>query len=343
MMSHLLKELEHEALTSMAQAADLKSLEDLKVHYLGKKGVLTEQLKALGQMDPEARKHMGQQVNHLKEILQEAFKNIQDTLAQQAMQTQLVQESVDVTLPGIGQSLGSFHPVTLALQKITQFFQLMGFKSEEGPEIEDDFHNFTALNIPKHHPARAAHDTFYFGSDRLLRTHTSGVQIRVMERDKTPPFRMIAPGRVYRCDSDVTHTPMFHQVEGLWVDESISFAHLKGILTAFLQDFFEMDVKARFRPSYFPFTEPSAEVDVECVACRGTGCRICKNTGWLEVLGSGMVHSHVLESVGIDPTRYQGIAFGLGVERLAMLKFGIPDIRMLYENDVRFLSQFTGW
>lgn len=242
-------------------------------------------------------------------------------------------------MPGVGQVQGHIHPVSKTLQRIEQFFTEMGFSIEHGPEIEDDYHNFEALNIPSHHPARAMHDTFYFNPNSVLRTHTSGVQIRTMKK-QAPPIRMIAPGRVYRCDSDMTHSPMFHQVEGLWVDEDVSFADLKGMLQAFLSAFFEKDLKMRFRPSYFPFTEPSAEADMECVMCNGKGCRVCKQTGWLEVLGCGMVHPNVLEAGGIDSKKYQGFAMGMGVERLAMLRYGISDLRLFFENDLRFLKQF---
>jgi phenylalanyl-tRNA synthetase alpha chain len=245
-----------------------------------------------------------------------------------------------VTLPGRGQRPGGLHPITRTLRRIEQLFANAGFAVAEGPEVEDDYHNFEALNIPAHHPARAMHDTFYFDAHRLLRTHTSPVQIRVM-REQAPPLRVIAPGRVYRCDSDLTHTPMFHQVEGLLVDEQVSFADLKGVLYDFLTNFFERDLKLRFRPSYFPFTEPSAEVDIQCVMCNGAGCRVCKQSGWLEVLGCGMVYPEVFRHVGIDPEQYLGYAFGMGVERLAMLRYGIDDIRLYFENDLRFLRQFA--
>ncbi|MCG8434322.1 MAG: phenylalanine--tRNA ligase subunit alpha, partial [Gammaproteobacteria bacterium] len=245
------------------------------------------------------------------------------------------------TLPGRGHEIGGIHPVTRTMQRIEALFRQVGFHVEEGPEIEDEFHNFDALNIPTHHPARATMDTFYLKKPGLLlRTHTSPVQIRTMQRDE-PPIRIIAPGRVYRCDSDMTHTPMFHQVEGLLVDKGVSFAHLKGILTTFLRQFFEKDMRIRFRPSYFPFTEPSAEADIECVHCNGEGCRVCKQTGWLEVLGCGMVHPNVYAAVGIDSEEYTGYAFGMGVERLAMLRYGVNDLRIFFENDLRFLKQFN--
>lgn len=341
-MSLPLKELEVQANTLIQETDTLEALEAVRVKFLGKKGLLTEQLKQLGQLSHEARITLGQEVNTLKGSLTLAIKSQQEKLLAEKLEAQLNQEKIDVTLPGVGQDLGAFHPISLALDVITQFFESYGFAIAQGPEIEDDFHNFTALNLPPHHPARAAQDTFYLEGEHLLRTHTSGVQIRVMQQQR-PPLRVIAPGRVYRCDSDVTHTPMFHQVEGLWVDQSITFAELKGMLTVFLQHFFEKPVATRFRPSYFPFTEPSAEVDVACVKCEGRGCRLCKQTGWLEVLGCGMVHPNVFKAVNIDPKVYQGFAFGLGVERLAMLKFGLSDLRELYENDVRFLTQFSGW
>ena len=252
----------------------------------------------------------------------------------------LAAESVDVTLPGRNSEVGGLHPVTRTLQRIERYFKNIGFDVAEGPEIEDGHHNFTALNIPEHHPARAMHDTFYFDADKLLRTHTSPVQIRVMEEEQ-PPLRLIAPGRVYRCDSDLTHTPMFHQIEGLMVDENISFTDLKGILSDFLQAFFEKPLKVRFRPSYFPFTEPSAEADIECVICGGEGCRVCSHTGWIEILGCGMVHPNVFKHVNIDSEKYLGFAFGLGVERMAMLRYGVNDLRMFFENDLRFLKQFS--
>ncbi|HNB89574.1 MAG TPA: phenylalanine--tRNA ligase subunit alpha, partial [Plasticicumulans sp.] len=257
----------------------------------------------------------------------------------EALHRRLAAERVDVTLPGRGVQAGGLHPITRTLRRIEELFRQVGFSVAEGPEIEDDFHNFEALNIPAHHPARAMHDTFYFDASTVLRTHTSPVQIRTM-RACEPPIRIIAPGRVYRCDSDLTHSPMFHQVEGLFVDEDVSFADLKGVLYDFLRAFFERDLDVRFRPSYFPFTEPSAEVDIQCVICGGSGCRVCKHTGWLEVLGSGMVHPAVFGKVGIDPERYTGYAFGMGVERLAMLRYGVNDLRLFFDNDLRFLGQF---
>lgn len=322
-----------------ASAADLKTLDDVRVHYLGKKGILTEQLKQLGQLPPEQRKSAGQVINDAKQRVQAALDARKTVLEAESLTQRLAAEAIDVTLPGRGQVPGGLHPVTLTLSRIETLFTQLGFEISHGPEIEDDYHNFEALNIPAHHPARAMHDTFYVDEHTVLRTHTSPVQIRVME-SRRPPLRVIAPGRVYRCDSDLTHTPMFHQVEGLYVDEAVSFADLKGVLDDFLRNFFERDLAVRFRPSYFPFTEPSAEVDIACVICGGDGCRVCKQTGWLEVLGCGMVHPKVFEHVGIDAEEFTGFAFGMGVERLAMLRYGVNDLRLFFENDLRFLRQF---
>ena len=327
------------ALQAIESASDLKALDDVRVHYLGKKGVLTEQLKQLGQLPPEERKKAGQVINDAKQRVQAALDARREALESASLAERLAAETIDVTLPGRGQAAGGLHPVTLTLSRIEALFAQLGFETAYGPEIEDDYHNFEALNIPAHHPARAMHDTFYFDERTVLRTHTSPVQIRVME-SRQPPLRIIAPGRVYRCDSDLTHTPMFHQVEGLYVDEEASFADLKGILDDFLRNFFERDLAVRFRPSYFPFTEPSAEVDIACVICGGSGCRVCKQTGWLEVLGCGMVHPKVFEHVHVDTEKFTGFAFGMGVERLAMLRYGVNDLRLFFENDLRFLRQF---
>jgi len=326
---------------AITQAQDLPALEQIRVQCLGKKGQLTEYLKTLGQLSPEERPKVGQLVNQAKQQIQDLLDQRQQALQATALQAKLAAESIDVTLPGrSSQNLGSLHPVTRIRERIELFFHQLGFAVAEGPEIEDDYHNFEALNIPDHHPARALHDTFYFGDGRLLRTHTSPVQIRAMKTSK-PPIRIIAPGRVYRCDSDLRHTPMFHQVEGLVIDEQANFAELKGLLADFLQNFFETPgLKTRFRPAYFPFTEPSAEVDMQCVICKGKGCRTCSQSGWIEILGCGMVHPHVLKAVGIDSEQYQGYAFGMGIDRLAMLRYGIPDLRMNFENDLRFLQQF---
>jgi phenylalanyl-tRNA synthetase alpha chain len=335
-----LSEILAHAEQAVSDAADLAALDGVRVRYLGKKGALTEYLKGMGQLPPEERPRAGQAVNEAKQRLQGLIKARGDILEAERLERRLAGEAVDITLPGRGQPRGGLHPVTRTLQRIERIFAEMGFEVAEGPEVEDDYHNFEALNIPAHHPARAMHDTFYFPDGRLLRTHTSPVQVRVMESRK-PPLRIIAPGRVYRCDSDLTHTPMFHQVEGLMVDESISFADLKGILNDFAMRFFERELEVRFRPSYFPFTEPSAEMDIQCVHCSGAGCRVCKQSGWLEVLGCGMVHPRVFEFVGVDNEQYTGFAFGLGVERFAMLRYGVNDLRMFFENDLRFLRQFA--
>ena len=320
-------------------AEELAALETLRVEYLGKKGVLTQQLKRVGGLPAEQRPQFGLAVNDAKRTVADLIDLRRQELAIRSISQRLETEAIDVTLPGRGNRVGSLHPLTRTMDRLVGIFRRMGFDVADGPEIEDDFHNFGALNIPPDHPARAMHDTFYIRQNVLLRTHTSPVQIRYM-RDHEPPLRVIAPGRVYRCDSDQTHTPMFHQIEGLAVDEDISFADLKGVLTTFLQAFFEADLDLRFRPSYFPFTEPSAEVDIGCVFCKGKGCRVCKQTGWLEVLGSGMVHPEVYRHVGIDSEKYTGYAFGVGIERLAMLRYGVDDLRLFFENDLAFLRQF---
>jgi phenylalanyl-tRNA synthetase alpha chain len=338
-----MQDLEHmisEAEAAIDEAGSLADLDQLRVRYLGKKGELTDLLKGLGKLPAEERPQAGQAINKAKQALNQRIEARRELLESEAVNARLQSEAVDVTLPGRRQSPGGLHPVTRTVQRISNLWAQLGFSVAEGPEIEDDYHNFEALNIPAHHPARAMHDTFYFDANRLLRTHTSPVQVRVMESQK-PPLRVIAPGRVYRCDSDLTHSPMFHQVEGLVVDEQVSFADLKGALDQFLQAFFEQDdLKTRFRPSYFPFTEPSAEVDIQCVMCGGEGCRVCSHTGWLEVMGCGMVHPEVFRHAGIDTEQYTGYAFGLGVERLAMLRYGVNDLRLFFENDLKFLRQF---
>ncbi|EEF79569.1 phenylalanyl-tRNA synthetase, alpha subunit [Methylophaga thiooxydans DMS010] len=325
---------------AVAAAQDNRALDTVRVEYLGKKGKITAYLKQLGNVGVEERPVIGKSVNLAKQEVAGLVESRTKTLADAAMEAALKAETVDVTLPGRNSDVGGLHPVTRTLQRIERYFRDIGFDVAEGPEIEDGHHNFTALNIPEHHPARAMHDTFYFDADKLLRTHTSPVQIRVMEEEQ-PPLRLIAPGRVYRCDSDLTHTPMFHQVEGLMVDENISFTDLKGVLSDFLQAFFEKPLKVRFRPSYFPFTEPSAEADIECVICGGEGCRVCSHTGWIEILGCGMVHPNVFKHVNIDSEKYLGFAFGLGVERMAMLRYGVNDLRLFFDNDLRFLKQFS--
>ena len=335
-----LDELKAEATAAIESAGDSAALEKLRVEWLGKKGRVTDLLKSLGQLDAAERPKVGAEINAVKQLLNEQISERKETLQQAAIASQLAAEALDVTLPGRREDVGALHPITRTIERMANYFGALGFEVVEGPEIEDDYHNFEALNIPAHHPARAMHDTFYIDDTHVLRTHTSGVQVRTMET-RDPPLRVICPGRVYRCDSDLTHSPMFHQVEGLLIDEDVSFGQLKGIIQDFLHAFFEQDALAvRFRPSYFPFTEPSAEVDIQCVKCAGEGCRICSGTGWLEVMGCGMVHPRVLEMSGVDTERYQGFAFGMGVERLAMLRYGIGDLRLNFENDLRFLAQF---
>ncbi|MEJ6656428.1 MAG: phenylalanine--tRNA ligase subunit alpha [Pseudomonas sp.] len=328
-----------QALEAVQQAVDVNALEQIRVQYLGKKGELTQVMKTLGNIPAEERPKVGAMVNEAKEQVQGVLNARKADMEAAALNAKLAAERVDVTLPGRGQVSGGLHPVTRTMERIEEFFSRIGYAVAEGPEVEDDYHNFEALNIPGHHPARAMHDTFYFNANTLLRTHTSPVQVRTMESQE-PPIRIVCPGRVYRCDSDLTHSPMFHQVEGLLVDRKVSFADLKGTIAEFLQVFFEKDLKVRFRPSFFPFTEPSAEVDIQCVMCSGNGCRVCKQTGWLEVMGCGMVHPSVFRSSGIDPEKFQGFAFGMGVERLAMLRYGVNDLRLFFDNDLRFLAQF---
>ncbi len=336
-----LQSLSQQAQSEIQAADSLDTLDQIRVRYLGKKGELTALLKSLGNLPAADRKAAGQDINIAKQDVQTAIEARKAELQQAVLSARLASERVDVTLPGRGQRSGGLHPVTRTMQRIEALFSQLGFSVVEGPEIEDDYHNFEALNIPAHHPARAMHDTFYFDATTLLRTHTSPVQVRHMEQ-QPPPLRIIAPGRVYRCDSDLTHTPMFHQVEGLLIDENVSFADLMGTLADFLKLFFENDnLQTRFRPSYFPFTEPSSEVDIQCVMCAGEGCRVCGHSGWLEILGCGMVHPKVFESAGIDNEKFSGYAFGLGVERLAMLRYGVNDLRLFFENDLKFLRQFA--
>ncbi len=323
-----LRELLEQALNEVVGSEDERSLDDTRIRYLGKRGEITQRLKQLGSLPDSERPAAGQAINQAKQQVREALDRRKTELQQEQLSQRLARERIDISLPGRGQRNGGLHPVTLTLQEIERLFVEIGFTVVDGPEIEDDYHNFAALNIPEHHPARAMHDTFYCHTDLLLRTHTSNVQIRHMNETR-PPLRVIAPGRVYRCDSDMTHTPMFHQVEGIMVDEGVTFAHLKGVLEEFAEHIFGEGVPTRFRPSYFPFTEPSAEVD------------ILGENGWLEILGCGMVHPAVLENVGIDSRKYSGFAFGMGVERIAMLRYGINDIRMFFENDLRFLRQFN--
>ena len=334
-----LTSLQFDAMAAIAHAEDIPTLETIRVDYLGKKGRLTDILKTLAHLSAQEKPRVGQLVNLAKRDIAEQIEQKMLELNERLLLQKLANEHIDVSLPGRNNQSGSLHPVTQVRQRVNDYFSRLGFDIVDGPEIETEFYNFEALNIPGHHPARAMHDTFYFGDGRLLRTHTSPVQIRTMEKS-TPPLRLIAPGRVYRCDSDVTHTPMFHQVEGLLIDKQATMAGLKGLLQDFFASFFGRELAIRFRPSYFPFTEPSAEVDIECTQCAGKGCRSCKYTGWLEVLGCGMVHPHVLNAVNISPDEYQGWAFGMGLDRLAMLYYGIDDLRMMFENDITFLKQF---
>ena len=331
--------LARQALEEVAGCSSLVTLEEARVRWLGKKGVLTEQLKALGSLSAAERPAAGARINTAKEELQAAIEARRAQLTRADIERQLIAGRIDVTLPGRGEEPGGLHPVTHARLRIESLFRRAGFDVAAGPEIEDDFHNFGALNIPPDHPARAMHDTFYFPDGRLLRTHTSPVQIRALQQHGAP-LALIAPGRVYRRDSDMTHSPMFHQLEGLAVGEGVSFANMKAVLHDFLQAFFERDLAMRLRPSYFPFTEPSAEVDISCVFCEGRGCRVCKHTGWLEISGCGMVHPSVLRASGVDAERYSGYAFGAGIDRLAMLRYGVSDLRLFFENDLRFLRQF---
>ena len=335
-----LESLATEAKDRIASADDLATLDQVRVDYLGKKGAITTQLKSLGKLPAEERREAGQKINAVKQEVQAELDARKEALEAKKLQEQLASETVDVTLPGRGHEPGGLHPATRIIERISELFRGMGFGVETGPEIEDDFHNFDALNFKPDHPARADMDTFYLEDGRLLRTHTSPVQVRAMLK-RGAPIRVIAPGRTYRHDYDVTHTPMFHQVEGLLVDRDVSMAHLRGILTTFLQNFFEQELEIRFRPSYFPFVEPGAEVDISCLFCEGKGCRVCKQTGWIEVLGCGMVHPNVLKSCNIDAEEFTGWAFGMGVERLGMLRYGINDIRLNYDNDLRFLRQFV--
>ncbi|WP_129138397.1 phenylalanine--tRNA ligase subunit alpha [Modicisalibacter coralii] len=339
-MEHL-STLVNEARQAIQAADTVASLDEVRVRYLGKKGEITALLKSLGQLPAEERPQAGERINQAKQALNGDIEARRRALEQAALEARLAAERVDVTLPGRDRVAGGLHPVTRTLERIEGLFAHIGFEVAVGPEIEDDYHNFEALNIPAHHPARGMADTFYFDATRLLRTHTSPVQVRTMET-QAPPIRIVCPGRVYRSDSDLTHTPMFHQIEGLLVDEGVSFADLKGTIEDFLHAFFERDdLSVRFRPSYFPFTEPSAEVDIQCVMCSGDGCRVCSHSGWIEIMGCGMVHPEVFRHSGIDAESYTGFAFGMGAERLAMLRYGVNDLRLFFENDLRFLRQFA--
>ena len=334
-----LESLTRSALGEVAASKTLAALDEVRVRWLGKKGLLTEQLKSLGALPAAERPAAGARINEAKQQVESAIEAAREVLSRAAVEAELEAGRIDVTLPGRGEARGGVHPVTRARLRIERIFRDSGFEVATGPEIEDDFHNFEALNIPADHPARAMHDTFSFPDGRLLRTHTSPVQIRELRKGRLP-LAMIMPGRVYRVDHDMTHSPMFHQVEGLVVDEQVSFSHLKSVLQGFLRAFFEKDLRMRLRPSYFPFTEPSAEVDMSCVFCDGAGCRVCKHTGWLEIAGCGMVHPNVFAAAGVDAERWTGYAFGMGIERLAMLRYGVNDLRLFYESDLRFLRQF---
>ncbi|HBA55817.1 MAG TPA: phenylalanine--tRNA ligase subunit alpha [Syntrophorhabdus aromaticivorans] len=338
-MRERLSKIRENAIEKVLSAKETKELEELKVALLGKKGELTAILKGMGSLTPEERPLIGQLANDVRSDIEKRIEDAKRLLLEKGLSARLESEAIDVTMPGIRLPNGHKHPMTIVTDEINDIFIGMGYEIAEGPEIELDYYNFEALNIPKHHPARDMQDTFYIKPGIVLRTHTSPVQIRVMEA-QLPPVKIISPGSVYRCDHDVSHTPMFHQVEGLMVDKHVRFSDLKGILSVFIQEIFGANTRLRFRPSYFPFTEPSAEVDIGCVICEGAGCRVCKDTGWLEILGSGMVHPQVLRNVGYDPEEVSGFAFGMGVERIAMLRFGIDDIRQFYYNDIRFLSQF---
>ncbi len=339
-MKERLEEIKIEAEKELKGASDEVSLQNVKAKFLGRKGVITEFLKRMPEVPEAERPEMGRLINEAKRFIEDFFDRRFEEIKEEKKNLVLLKERVDITLPGRGIRLGGEHPVTQVMEEIISIFERMGFDVAEGPEVELDYYNFEALNIPKDHPARDMQDTFYISDEVVLRTHTSPVQIRVMEKQK-PPVKIIAPGKVYRCDSDVSHTPMFHQIEGLLVDEHITFGDLKGVLTEFARLTFGSNTGVRFRPSFFPFTEPSAEVDIECVICGGKGCRVCKNSGWLEILGCGMVDPEVFKSVGYDPEQYTGFAFGMGIERITMLKFGINDIRLFFENDIRFLRQFS--
>lgn len=338
-MQDQLEQMRQQAIAAIAAATSEETLQEIRVRYLGRKGELTGLMKGLGALAPEDRPKVGQLVNVVKDQLEAAIEQALTAAREAATAQRLATERIDVTLPGRRRRLGSKHPVTLVVEEVSEIFAGLGFSVAEGPEIEHDWYNFEALNFPPEHPARDMQDTFFVENELLLRTHTSPVQIRTMLKQK-PPVRIIAPGTVYRCDSDATHSPMFHQIEGLMVDTKVSFADLKGILTVFTNQLFGQKTGVRLRPSFFPFTEPSAEVDIACVICGGSGCRVCKQTGWLEILGAGMVDPEVFRHVGYDPEAISGFAFGMGIERIAMLKYGISDMRLLFENDVRFLKQF---
>jgi phenylalanyl-tRNA synthetase alpha chain len=332
-------DLKQQFLDELKSVTNLTEAAAARVKYLGKKGLVTGLIKTLSSLAGDERRSAGQRINDLKQFIEAECDRMDAVIKAGELKGRLLSEAVDITLPGRYSNFGNEHPLSSVMNEVIDIFTRMGFSVEEGPEVELDSYNFEALNIPKDHPARDMQDTFYVGEDILLRTHTSPVQVRVMEK-KTPPLRFIAPGKVYRCDADVTHSPMFHQVEGLMVDKDIKFSHLKGVLITFIQQMFGHDIPVRFRPSFFPFTEPSAEIDMGCILCKGAGCRVCKGSGWLEILGAGMVNPKVFANVGYDPEVYTGFAFGMGIERIALLKYSIDDIRLLFENDIRFLRQF---
>jgi phenylalanyl-tRNA synthetase alpha chain len=338
-MKEKLLDIEKSAAAAAAAVASEADLLQVKARFLGRKGEITSIMKGMGTLDPAERPLVGALANEVKERLEQMFGERLESIRAEAQSHRLQTERIDVTLPGRKPRKGNKHPITLVTEEIVEIFAALGFGVAEGPEIEKDFYNFEALNIPKDHPARDMQDTFYINEEVVLRTHTSPVQIRTMLEHK-PPVRVVAPGTVYRRDSDITHSPMFHQVEGFLVDRHVTFGDLKGILTTFINEYFGKDLGVRFRPSFFPFTEPSAEVDIQCVICGGAGCRVCKQSGWLEILGSGMIDPEVFKSVNYDPDVYSGFAFGMGIERIAMLKYGVNDLRLFYENDLRFLRQF---
>ena len=338
-MQGKIAELRLAALQSVQEAASVQELRDARIRFLGKKGELTQLLRSMGSLSAEERPVFGKMVNEVRDELEAIWDKREAELFRQEEEQRLKAEAIDWTLPGRRPNIGTLHPITLVINEAKRIFTSMGYEVVEGPEVEWDYYNFEALNIPPDHPARDMQDTFFFSEELLLRSQTSSVQIHVME-NRQPPIRIIAPGKVYRADADMTHSPMFHQIEGLVIDEGITFADLKGTLQLFIERMFGPDAKARFRPSYFPFTEPSAEVDISCIMCGGSGCRVCKSTGWLEILGCGMVDPRVLRGVGYDPNKVSGFAFGMGVERIAMLRYGINDIRLLFDNDVRLLKQF---
>lgn len=334
-----LKNIEDEALNKIKEASSSSVLEELKIQYLGRKGELTLILREIGTLTKEERPRFGKEANITKEKVEKSIDERILSIQEKEQQTQIEEDFIDSSLPGIQPQFGKLHPITKTFNEILEIFVGLGFSIAQGPEIETEYNNFEALNMPKNHPSRDMQDTFYVEGDKVLRTHTSPVQIRVM-KNEVPPLRIVAPGKVYRCDADISHSPMFHQIEGFMVDEVITFSHLKGVLTAFLSQVFSNSIKVRFRPSFFPFTEPSAEVDISCVMCNGSGCRVCGGSGWVEILGAGMINPKVFDAVDYPKGKYTGFAFGLGIERIAMLKYGINDIRLFFENDIRFLNQF---